>query len=125
MTEVAPNRLSEAKMSSSPGDGSTLVLLLSFFPPFVDTGSFGTGAVETSERDGGEGEGEEAGGRAGSAKLGNIGPACVWLDLSGGGNAKAGRLGLGPGTSPPSATPLSSKALWAACCLAALDWGLL
>lgn len=57
VTEVVPNRLSGLKRSSSSGDGSTLVLLLSLFEPFfpalVDTGSVITeGLFEVSVNDG-------------------------------------------------------------------------
>lgn len=64
-------------------------------------------------------------GRAvGAAELGSVGLARAWLDLSGGGKTKRERLRFGPAKSPPAVSASSAMDLWAACCLAALDWGL-
>lgn len=60
----------------------------------------------------------------GTAELGGVGLARVWLDLSGEGKTKPDRPEFDPGASPPRVSSLSTIDLWAACCLAALDWGL-
>ena len=125
MTEGASNRLSEPKRSSSSANGNTLVLRLllpeSFFAVSVDTGNVSTeGLGEISASEGGEDE--EVGKAVGADELGRVGLACFWLDLSG--KPEPDGLGFGAGTSPLLVASSSPTDLWAACCLAVLDWGL-
>lgn len=117
---MGPKRLSEAKRSSSSEGSSTLVLLLSllefFLSVFVNSGSVGaTGLGAASERGGREGE--AAGKAVDAAELVGVRLVCAWLDLPDG-KTKPDRLEFDPGITSSTAD------LWAACCLAALDWGL-
>lgn len=117
-TEVGPKRLSEAKRSSSSEGSSILLLSLLefFFSAFVNSGSVGaTGLGAASERGGRDGE--AAGKAVEAAELVSGRLACAWLDLADG-KTKPDRLEVDPGITSSTAD------LWAACCLAALDWGL-
>lgn len=129
--EVAPNRLSVAKMSYSSEGGSTLLLLLSllesFFTAFLDSGSVSTRGLGTAsgrEAVGGEaaGKAEEAAEEA--AEVSGVGLTVAWLFLCGKGKTKPVRLELDLKTSLLLLCSSSATDLWAACCLAALDWGL-
>lgn len=125
VTELAPKRLWEPKRSSSSDDSGAIALLL-YLPEPVFSAFVVTGRVSSEglgENWGDEGCPDERVGNDGGAAEIDGGTTCVWLGFSGGGKTKADTLEPCPRA---SATPpfLSSRDFWAACCLAALDWGL-
>lgn len=125
VTDVASNRTSEAKMSSTSEYANTLPLGLldSFFRASFDSGNDKTEGLGDPFRTVCW-EGGEAAKTVGVEEVEIVELLLVWLALSGRRDSESDRLGFGPDAAVLVKLSLSSTDLCTAFCLAALVWGL-